>query len=107
MWVDVYMIQLLYITPSSRPSKKLMAVFLVNGSRHTVHFGARPYKDYITYYAQDPTVAQRKREQYISRHGARENWTNPTSAGTLARFILWEKPTLPQALQAYKARFRI
>jgi threonine dehydrogenase-like Zn-dependent dehydrogenase len=37
--------------------------------------------------------------------GATETWTDPTTAATLSRFLLWEKPTLESALRAFKKRF--
>jgi hypothetical protein len=90
------------IQKSSRPSKKLMAIF-DDGSR--VHFGAAGYGDYTVYWKRDPALAKRKRAQYIARHGATESWTNPRTPATLSRYILWEKPTVPEAVRAYKTRF--
>jgi hypothetical protein len=101
------MIHLIRIKPSSRPAKKLMAVFMIDGAPYTVHFGAAGYMDYIRYYARNPRVAKQKRAQYISRHRTGEQWQDPLSAGSLARYILWEKPTLPQAIRAFKARFKL
>ena len=95
------------IRPSSRPSKKLMALFTVDGKLTTVHFGGRGYMDYLKYYAIDPQKAKRKRAQYISRHRVTETWRDPLAAGTLARYILWELPTLAGALRAYKKRFQV
>lgn len=90
------------IQKSSRPSKKLMAIF-DDGSR--VHFGAAGYGDYTVYWKRDPALAKRKRAQYLARHGATESWTNPRTPATLARYILWEKPTISEAVRAYKKRF--
>lgn len=79
-----------------------MAVFS-DGTK--VHFGARGYGNYIKYYAQDPSVAAKKRQSYIARHEVHEDWTNPYTAGTLSRYILWEYPDLHQAISEYKKRF--
>jgi hypothetical protein len=36
-----------------------------------------------------------------------EDWTDPTRAGTLSRFILWNKPTLRSSIRSYRRRFRV
>lgn len=93
---------LLSVDPSTRSTKKYMAVFS-NGQK--IHFGARGYGNYIKYYAQDPDVAAKKRRAYIARHRVTEDWTNPYSAATLSRYILWEYPDIDQSIKAYKKRF--
>jgi hypothetical protein len=51
---------------------------------------------------------EKKRAAYIARHSrGREDWGNPRSAGALARFLLWEKPTLGAALAAFRSRFKV
>ena len=42
----------------------------------------------------------KRRANYISRHGG-ENWSrgNIESAAWLSRWILWERPTLREAIQ--------
>ena len=84
-----------------------MAVFLAGMHQKTTHFGARSYGDYTVYWKQSPKLARTKRQQYILRHRVRENWSDPTSAGSLSRYILWEKPTIQQAIRAFKSRFKI
>jgi len=78
---------LLELRESTRPEKKLMAIF---ESHAPVHFGARGYGDYLSYKTKDPEVAELKRRAYIARHRVTENWTNPYAPGTLSRYILWE-----------------
>lgn len=90
------------LAPSPRPGKKLVATF-ADGTR--THFGASGYGDFTLYWKKDPRLALDKRRQYIARHGATEAWTDPRAAATLARYILWEKPTVPAALAAYRRRF--
>lgn len=92
------------IVPSTRKDKKWLAVF--QDGRKT-HFGGRGYMDYTLYYKQNPTLARKKRQQYISRHGKTETWTNPYKASTLSRYILWEKPQLTDAIAAYRRRFSL
>lgn len=93
-----------YITKSMRKDKKYTAHF-ENGTK--THFGGSGYKDFILYSTINSKVAKQKRRAYIARHGSTENWSNPKDASTLSRFILWEKPTLEQAIRAYKKRFRL
>jgi len=90
------------IAKSTRAAKKYMALF-DDGS--VTHFGGAGCGDYIRYSALDPVLARTKRAAYIARHGATETWTDPTTAATLSRFLLWEKPTLESAMRAFKKRF--
>ena len=43
--------------------------------------------------------------QTIARHAPREYWENPMTAGALARWILWDKETLPSSIEDYTRRF--
>lgn len=90
------------VLPSSRPDKKYMAVF---DDGYTVHFGAAGYKNYIEYSKVDKNLANRKRSQYLARHGAsKENWSDLRTAGALSRWLLWEERTFDQALESLKSR---
>ena len=100
--------RLLAVLPSTQLTKKLMAVFRDDdGKNKTVHFGSSYHLDFIKYSALSPTLAFKKKASYISRHGATEDWSDPTTAGTLSRYLLWEKPTLKDALATYKRRFKV
>lgn len=92
---------LIKIVKSTRSDKKLMAVFeeCHSGRTKTVHFGAVNYSDFTIHH--DPERKQR----YINRHSKNENWDDPTTAGALSRFILWNKPTLKASIADYKKRF--
>ena len=82
--------------------KKFMAVFtLDNGRTRTVHFGAAGASDYTQH--RDPARKQR----YLARHEPREYWHEPTTAGALARWILWNKETLRESVADYVRRFDI
>ena len=37
----------------------------------------------------------------------REDWDNPMTAGALARWILWDKETLPSSIEDYTRRFNL
>ena len=86
------------IKPSTRADKKLMAIF-PDGT--TTHFGAKGFEDFTTH------RDEKRKELYIKRHRANEDWSNPKAAGTLARFILWNKPTLSASIADYKKRFNL
>ena len=66
-----------------------------DGSRGT-HFGARGYEDY-TMHRDD-----KRRRLYLARHASREEWgrAGVMTAGWLSRHLLWEKPTLKEAVAA-------
>ena len=88
---------------STRRDKKYMMIF---DDGTVTHFGGRGCGDFIQYSRRSPALASAKRAAYIARHGATESWRDPMTAATLSRYILWEKPTLREALAAYKRRFR-
>ena len=88
--------------PSTRTSKKIMAVFTLDNDRtRTVHFGSAGASDYTQH--RDPARKQR----YLARHAPREDWDNPMTAGALARWILWDKETLPSSVEDYTRRFNL
>lgn len=96
--------RLVTVRRSDRPTKKLVAIF---EPRRVVHFGARGYGDFTTYSRQGRAIARAKRAQYVARHGAAEAWTDPARPATLSRYILWEKPTVREAVAAFRRRFRV
>jgi hypothetical protein len=94
---------LISISKSFRVAKKLMAIFenKTTKRRKTVHFGAAGMGDY--------TIHQdwRRKARYIARHQAREDWENFLSAGSLARFVLWNKKSLESSILDYRRRFKL
>lgn len=100
--------KLISIKPSSNKDKKLMATFeRDNGRTVTTHFGQKTAMDYTKYYKQDKELAKEKKDAYIARHKVNENWNDPTSAGALSRWILWELPTIESAIKKYKNKFNL
>lgn len=93
---------LVKITKSTRSDKKLMAIFrdCKTERTKTIHFGAAGMSDFTKH--KDPERKQR----YINRHKSNENWKDPTTAGSLSRWILWNKPTLSASIADYKKRFK-
>ena len=93
-------LKLLSIAPSTNPEKKYMAVFEKDGKPLTTHFGAKGMSDYTQH--GDPE----RRLAYLRRHRANEDWSDPTSAGALSRFILWgDSTSLAKNIASFKRRF--
>jgi len=98
------MAKLLRVVPSANREKKYDAVF--EGGK-VVSFGGRretgvPYDDYLN------SGSRMKREAYIARHRVNEDWTDPYSAGTLSRYLLWgDSRKLSENLAAYRKRFSV
>ena len=70
------------IQPSTRPNKKFDAT--INGTK-TISFGDKRFEDYTTH--KDDVRQQR----YIIRNRKNQNWDDPTTAGALSRWLLWNK----------------
>jgi len=78
-----------------------MAVFEKDCKQKVTHFGAKGYSDYTQH--KDPERMRR----YSNRHKSRENWRDPTTAGALSKYILWNKPSLRASIADYKRRFKL
>ena len=89
----------IYLAKSSRADKKYMVY--VDGK--VTHFGATGYSDYTRH--KDPERKQR----YITRHQARENWTKSGihTAGFWSRWLLWGEPTIPASIKAIERKFGV
>ena len=90
------------IKKSTKPEKKLMAIFqLDNGRTKTTHFGSAGMDDYTL------TKDKEQKSRYIERHRRRENWNAPMTAGALSRYILWNKTSKGASITDYKRRFNL
>ena len=79
-----------------------MAIFYDNKKKiKTTHFGSNGMSDYTRH--KDKT----RKKNYIQRHKNRENWDNYMSAGSLSRWILWNKPSYRESVKSYKKRFNL
>lgn len=89
------------ISPSTRKDKKRVARFYDGNGRmvRTTHFGAAGYADFTVH--KDP----RRRAAYLARHRKNEDWNDFTSPGSLARYVLWNRPTLASSVRDFKHRF--
>ena len=86
------------ISKSKNINKKYDA--RIDGKK-TVSFGAAGMSDFTKH--KDPERKQR----YLNRHKKNENWNDPTTAGYLSRWILWNKPTRSASIKDYKKKFRL
>lgn len=107
--------ELCKIMKSDRKDKKYVAMFRektcpcsVNlkkpecgGKQKLVHFGAKGMSDFTKHKDEE------RKKNYIQRHQVNEDWTDPYKAGTLSRYILWNKPSLEDSIKDYKKRFNV
>jgi len=101
--------KLLSIKPSDRPAKKYVATFcMCNGEtkccdneRKKVHFGAKNSSTFLDH------GDEKKRLAYVARHQKNERFNDPLTAGSLARWINWNKTTLSASIADFKKRFNL
>jgi hypothetical protein len=90
------------IRKSRRQGKKYVARFKYpSGKAKKTHFGGKGYEDFTLH------KDKNRKKLYLNRHKKNENWNDPTTAGSLSRYILWNKPSLEQSFSDYKKRFNI
>ena len=89
--------KLLSVKRTSIDSNKIYVATFSDGSK--IQFGSKGYTDYTL------SKDKKRKELYLARHESRENWNNPFTAGSLSRWILWNKPTLQASIRDYKIRF--
>lgn len=91
------------IKKSTIKGKKYTAIFYDNNNKKikTTHFGSAGMSDY-TIHGDD-----KRKQRYLDRHRARENWNDKFSAGALSRWILWNKKSLRESIKNYKNRFNL
>jgi len=92
------------ITKSIIDSKKYTAVFYDENRKKikTTSFGQAGYEDYTTHGDEE------RKQRYIDRHKAgSENWADYKSAGSLAKHILWNKPTFTASYNDYLKKFKL
>lgn len=77
------------------------------GRSKKIYFGAikpdgTPYSDFTVHKDLD------RRNRYIQRHKANEDWSSPyAGAGVWSRYLLWGEPTLKQSIKAMERKFKI
>jgi hypothetical protein len=101
--------KLLSIKPSDKATKKYVATFCMckgetkccDTERKKVHFGYKGSKTFLDH------GDEKKRLAYVARHKVNENFNDPLSAGSLARWINWNKTTLSASIADFKKRFNL
>jgi len=87
----------MYLLPSPLKTKKWRAMF--SDGTHT-DFGSKGMDDFTI------TKDVSQRDRYLKRHRKNENWSDPRSAGSLSKHILWgESTALHQNLADFKRKF--
>ena len=76
--------------------------YIITNNSRRLYFGDSRY-DHFT----EGHLNEIRRKTYMNRHKKNENWNNPTSAGALSRWILWNKPTYTESVQNYKKKFNL
>lgn len=93
------------ITKSNRNDKRFQAVFYGDDNKKikTTQFGLKNPKigTYIDH------KNDKLKENYLKRHKKNENWNDFMSAGSLSRYILWNKKTFQESLNDYKRIFKL
>ena len=94
--------KLISISESSKPDKKLMAIFDNDGRKKTTHFGASGMDDYTI------TKSKEQRDRYRTRHKKDLETGDPTRAGFLSYYILWGDSTSRTTnIASYKKKFNL
>ena len=100
--------KLLDVVPAKDKIHKYEAIFLQDsGRKKTVKFGAIGMMDFIQYSKTDGDLARDRRRLYLTRHKKTERWDQPMTPGALSRWILWEEPTLTEAVKKYREKFHL
>ena len=95
-------LKLIKIVRSPIKIKKFRAFY--NDGTHT-DFGATGYQNYGGI-GKERHLDEDRKKRYIERH-KKEDWTDPKKAGTLSRYVLWNKKTFRESVADYKKRFKL
>ena len=79
------MIQSITITDNSGLKRLKAVIEYKDGKTKTVSFGMKDSKGTFADGADN-----KKRLAYIARHKVNQDWTDPTTAGFMSRWVLWE-----------------
>lgn len=98
--------RLIDVIPSTRKGKKYTAIFCecegksVCTKKKKVHFGSAGSQTYLDH------RDEKKKENYIARHRASEDWNDRVTPGALSYHLLWNKPTLKESIADFRKRFK-
>lgn len=94
-------VKLVEIKKSDITGKKWTAIFLTDGKIIKTHFGAEKMSDFTIHNDID------RRNRYIKRHWKDLRTRDPTRAGYLSMYILWNKRGFNSSVKDYKNRLKI
>jgi len=98
------------VQKSDRKDKKYKAKFCYCQVKDTckgsntkeIHFGASGYEDYTQHGDKE------RRENYLKRHKAREDWNDPDTPGALSKHLLWgDSTSLARNISAFRKKFNL
>lgn len=92
--------QLLSVTKSPKPDKKLRAKLKDCETDRIKHidFGSKGSSTYAQ------GASKQKQVAYIKRHKVNEDWTK-VNPGSLSMYILWSAKSIPQGIKNFKKHF--
>lgn len=94
--------KLISVEPSDKKDKKFYATFDLGNKTKKVHFGQKGSSTYLDH------KDTKKRDAYLARHKVNENWSDPLTAGSLSKHLLWGNSTsLEQNIKSFKKRFHL
>ena len=94
-------LKLISIKKANDGKHKLVAKFKKGDKEINTKFGAVGYSDFTIHHDIE------RKDRYLARHKKNEKWNDPTTAGALSRWILWNKPSFSASLADYKKRFNV
>lgn len=96
-------IQYIQILNSKKPEKKYVARFFDQDKNMVkqTNFGSKTGLNFTLH--KDEEV----KRNWIARHEVRGTFDKPTSPSALARWLLWNKPTLSASFKDYLKRFKL
>lgn len=88
---------------TSSNKKKMVAEFFnkENKKIKTVRFGSSEGKSFIDH------KDEKKKKAWLARHSVTGDWSNPMTASTLARYVLWSEPSIQGGIKVFKSRFNL
>lgn len=92
------MIKLVETKKLTSGQHKYAFTFDIDGKTKTTKFGHRDYEDFTIH------KDTKRKESYIERHKKDLDTNDPTKAGYLSMFVLWNKPSFTASLADYKRR---
>ena len=97
----MYTAHLTKANPNSTKKYTVLIIDEITGRKRTISFGARGYEDFTIHRDQE------RRQRYIDRHQAREDWNNPFTAGFWSAHLLWKKPTIEASMKDISRNYDI